>query len=108
MNTYYLVPYDRIPADATSLWFVTWSTSQPAVAWSKTRPAIKPDGKSAWVVGIAVNTSPSGATLIGSGSKDVPPPPDALSYVGTTPTAADFEDAFRRYVAARSMPPPPG
>jgi hypothetical protein len=104
MKQYFLVPFDSIPADASYPgWYATWSTSEPTVVWSRTRPDVKPDGISTWVVGITIDAASPGAIALGTGSKDVPPPP--LSPLKLSPPAtsvSDFQKKFQQYLTARS------
>lgn len=99
--TYFMFPVDAVPMNLGSpVWFATWSTRSTSISWSQQKPPT-PDEISTWAVGVAASaTVPDGATLLGSGGKDLPPPPLALSSP-SSPTA--FQDAFRRWLTtARS------
>ncbi len=108
---YFMIPYDQIPNNVSyKLWFGTWSIANPTITWSQDRPA-PPDGVSTWAVGLTTGAPAvsgvtsaaavaSGATPLGDGGKDLPPPPMRLSNP-SSPTA--FQDAVAQWLLARSL-----
>lgn len=71
-NKYFVIPFENVPADPTyTVWFSTWS---------RERPLVEPGMSPPLVVGVTADAElPTGATLLGDGSKDPPPPPPPLS-----------------------------
>jgi hypothetical protein len=70
---YFSIPFDLVPATQPpgyTAWFATWSTKPPTL-----EPGMSPP----LVIGVTENELPSGATVLGIGSKDPPPPPPPIA-----------------------------
>lgn len=96
-------PVRFLPAGPSyKVWFASWSTAQPVAYWSDTPPNINPDGLSTWVVGVTKDDArPQDASVLGTGGKDLPPPPLELSPgdVGLS----GFQDAFAKWLERRDL-----
>jgi hypothetical protein len=71
-------------------------------SWSDTPPDIHPDGQSTWAVGVTQDEArPEGAMVLGSGAKELPPPPLELS--SSDVGSSGFQDAFARWLERRDF-----
>jgi hypothetical protein len=75
--SFYMYDYNDIPTPAPfGMWYAEWSTTEPCVQWSQTKPSKVPDGETSWVVGVGDEEfCPSGATPLSGGGKTLPPQP---------------------------------
>jgi hypothetical protein len=99
---YFMIPFANAPSGPTyTVWFASWSQAQPDASWSKARPAANLDTSSTWVIGLTAGDIPAGATLLGSSTKDPPPPPLALT-AKTAPSLAAYQKSFVQWLDSRS------
>jgi hypothetical protein len=105
---YYMIPFTSFQTKPSyKIWFASWSAAQPTVYWSETQPNIDPDWKSTWVVGVSqVGDSPQDATILGAGAmevgtggKDLPPPP--LQLAPSDAGIPGFQTAFAAWLERR-------
>jgi hypothetical protein len=85
-NKYFMIPFENVPASPTyTVWFATWSQD---------RPVLEPNMNPPMVVGVTSDeTLPTGAVLLGDGSKDPPPPPPP-----PPPLGLDYEASFTTWL----------
>jgi hypothetical protein len=106
MKMFYMIPLASIgPQLSYKVWYATWSKTRPMATWSEVRPDVEPDDQTTWVVGVIqvdqTAAPPDGAIALGTGGKQVPPPPlrvdpEDLGHSG-------FQTAFKRWLTARSL-----
>jgi hypothetical protein len=100
--TYFMFPVDQVPANpGAPVWFASWSSTSPTVTWSTEQPP-KPDAISTWAVAVVANASAPGASVLGDGGKDIPPPPEMPIIVASPSSPNAFADAFKFWLTARS------
>ena len=83
MSSFYMYSYASIPpTPPAGMWYASWSTSAPCVQWTQNKPALVPDEKTSWVVGVIGQEScPTGATTLSDtgGDKSLPPRPELIN-----------------------------
>jgi hypothetical protein len=73
---YFTIPFDLVPSDGSApytVWYATWSSKPPVVEPGMPLPL---------VIGATAGAIPSGATPLGTGTKNPPPPPPAPAAIG--------------------------
>lgn len=99
---YFLVSLDNVPQDPTyPVWFATWTSEGTQVEWTRERPMPMPETTSTCVACIVSGEPPPGATPLGDGSKDLPPPPSTFSAKKIT-SVSDFQQTLAQWLVARS------
>ena len=93
IQQYFTIPFENVPASPDyTVWYATWT---------KERPAVDPGVNPPLVVGATMDEKlPTGATLLGSGTKDPlppppPPPPGVISQSVYQKTVSEWLAASR-------------
>ena len=95
---YFACGLNNVPTEPSyTVWFASWVPAQNRYSWSTQRPT---SDAPTWGVWATTETqSQPGATTLGSGGKDLPPPP--LTYPSSS--MSDFQKTFSLWLDTRSM-----
>jgi hypothetical protein len=94
---YFACPLIDIPKDPPyTVWFASWVADQNGYSWTTQRPA---SDAPTWGVWATTGSPPPDATVLGSGGKDLPPPP--LTFPSNT--LSDFQKTFASWLDTRSV-----
>lgn len=100
---YVMIPLNEVPENPSyEVWFGTWSQDTKNITWSHQRPG----ASSAWATAVAAYEVPpvppdvpsQGVTILGDGSKCVPPPPLTLSGYPSSPALDALRKAFTQWL----------
>lgn len=97
---YIMIPLNEVPDNPSyEVWFGTWSQDTKHIIWSHQRPG----ASSAWATAVAAYEVPpdvpsQGVTILGDGSKCVPPPPLTLSGYPSSPDLDALRNAFAQWL----------
>lgn len=97
---YFVLPITYLPANPPyTVWFARWVADQHGYTWSTQRPTVDAP---TWAVRATTDTPPPHATVLGSGGKDLPPPP----MVFPSNTLSDFQKTFASWLETRNLAGP--
>jgi len=81
---YFMIPYTSVPMDPPyTVWFATWTKDPTTATWSTERPDAALTASTTWAVGVTAGDIPAEGTLLGTATKDPPPPPMAITSLNT-------------------------
>lgn len=97
----FMIPSVSIPQNTSyTVWYAAWSPDRPGIAWTSTPPDLEPGMLSTWI-GVALEDAiPQDATVVGTYTKEIPPPPSAFSQ--SFASVSDFQQAFALWLSARA------
>jgi len=97
---YVMIPLNEVPENPSyEVWFGTWSQDTKNIIWSHQRPSTS----STWAAAVTAYEVPpdvlfQGVTILGDGSKCVPPPPLTLPGYPSSPDLDALRNAFAQWL----------
>lgn len=96
---YFAIPLNDVPSNPPyTVWFASWVAAQNGYSWSMQRPSVDAP---TWGVAATTGSPPTSATTLGSGGKDLPPPPMTFD----SDSLDDFQKAFSIWLDTRGGVP---